>query len=130
MAHGHILSEAVFFILTRGERVRRYHGFARRRERALSLQDTHMASPEILLALGMPVAMAVSGVAVWRAGKKGSTTTKPDGPGWRDDSLDDWRKERDARAEAERKQRPNTPTLRTGAEEQAETTTKHQRLGG
>jgi hypothetical protein len=87
-----------------------------------------MASPQILFALGMPVAMIVSGVAAWRMSKK--ENTKPETPQWRDDSLDDWRKERDAQMEIERAQRPRESLLKTGQEEQTETTKKHQRLGG
>ncbi|MEO8541143.1 MAG: hypothetical protein ABI577_15480 [bacterium] len=83
---------------------------------------------QILFALGMPVAMIVSGVAVWRSTKK--DTTKPEAPTWRDNSLDDWRKERDEQAEIIRQQRPNETALKTGSEEQQETQKRHQRLGG
>lgn len=90
-----------------------------------------MASPALLLGLGMPIAMAVSGVVAWRASKQDSA--KPENPTWRDDSLDDWRKERDAAQEEQRATR-STPQARaktvTGSEEQQETAKKHQRLGG
>lgn len=88
----------------------------------------HVASGEILFALGMPVAMAVSGIAAWRMSKKEGG--KPETPQWRDDSLDDWRKERDAQAELQRTQRPAESHLKTGQEEQVEVTKKHQRIGG
>ena len=87
-----------------------------------------MASPEILFALGMPVAMAVSGGAAWRLSKKESQ--KPETPQWRDDSLDEWRRERDAQAERERTLRPAESHLKTGQEEQQEITNRHQRIGG
>jgi len=87
-----------------------------------------MASPEILFALGMPVAMAVSGVAAWRLSKKESQ--KPETPQWRDDSLDEWRRERDAQAERDRALRPTESHIKTGQEEQQEITKKHQRIGG
>lgn len=83
---------------------------------------------QILFALGMPVAMVISGIAVWRSTRKDNT--KPESPVWRDDSLDDWRKERDAQIEIERAQRPKESLLKTGSEEQQETQKRHQRLGG
>lgn len=83
---------------------------------------------QILFALGMPVAMLVSGIAAWRMAKKDNT--KPETPVWRDDSLDDWRKERDAQLEIERAARPKEARLKSGQEEQTETTKKHQRIGG
>jgi hypothetical protein len=83
---------------------------------------------QILFALGMPIAMVVGGIAAWRATKKDNAP--PEAPIWRDDSLDDWRKERDAQAELERTQRPREETLKTGSEEQQETKQRHQRLGG
>lgn len=83
---------------------------------------------QILVALGMPAAMLISGIAAWRMAKKDNT--KPETPQWRDDSLDDWRRERDAQIELERAQRPRESRLKTGQEEQTETQKKHQRIGG
>lgn len=83
---------------------------------------------QILFAIGMPVAMVVSGIAAWRMAKKSNIA--PETPTWRDDSLDDWRKERDEQIELERAQRPKEARLKTGQEEQTETTKKHQRIGG
>ena len=87
-----------------------------------------MANMQVLMALGMPVAMFAGGIAAWRASKR--QDDRPETPAWRDDSLDDWRKERDAEAEHRRKNRANEPHTSTGSEEQQETTQHHQRLGG
>lgn len=82
----------------------------------------------LLMSVGLPLAMFAGGIAAWRASRRQSIDD--DRPGWRDDSLDDWRRERDQRAEAERAARPATPETSTGSEEQRETTTRHQRIGG
>lgn len=87
-----------------------------------------MANLQALMALGMPIAMFAGGIAAWRASKHHDAP--PDQPAWRDDSLDDWRKERDAAAEAHRRDRTTNPHISTGAEEQQETAKHHQRLGG
>ena len=85
---------------------------------------------QLLSAVAFPLLMVVGGIAAWRMSKK--ETTRIETPAWRDDSLDDWRKERDAQAEQARAIRPSDdPThLSTGSEEQQETTKRHQRLGG
>jgi len=84
---------------------------------------------QIIFAAAFPVLMFVGGIAAWRMSKR--QVVEAEKPGWRDDSLDEWRKERDAAAEAERAARPLEKThLSTGSEEQQETTKKHQRLGG
>ena len=48
---------------------------------------------------------------------------------WRDDSLDDWMKERDAKVEATRQARLDGGE-RTGAAKDEEVTVRHQRIGG
>ena len=84
---------------------------------------------QILSAVAFPVLMVAGGIAAWRMSKK--ETIRPEAPGWRDDSLDDWRKERDAQAEARRIARESEPShLSTGSEEQQETKKHQQRLGG
>ncbi|MBK8561748.1 hypothetical protein [Candidatus Amarobacter glycogenicus] len=84
---------------------------------------------QLVSAVAFPLLMVIGGIAAWRMSK--SDSTKPETPTWRDDSLDDWRKERDAQAEQARTFRPSDPThLSTGSEEQQETTKRHQRLGG
>lgn len=59
----------------------------------------------------------------------------PEPPQWRDTSLDDWRRERDAKVEAERQARLASPPKQTSAPETAtgadDTQTRHhQRIGG
>ena len=84
---------------------------------------------QIISAVAFPILLFVGGIAAWRMSKK--QAEKPETPLWRDDSLDTWRKERDAQAEQARAIRPNEPThLSTGGEEQQETKKHHQRLGG
>ena len=84
---------------------------------------------QLLMAVVFPVLMAVGGIAAWRMSMKQSDEAEK--PGWKDDSLDDWRKERDALAEQARAARPLENThLSTGSEEQQETKKHTQRLGG
>jgi hypothetical protein len=81
-------------------------------------------------AVGLPVAMVIGAIAAWRASRKEDVPEEK--PTWRDDSLDDWRKERARQADEERVARAASPESRTTtgkAEEQA-TEKKHQRLGG
>ncbi len=85
----------------------------------------------IISAIGLPLLMAIGGIAAWRMTKK-ENSTEIEKPAWRDTSLDDWRKQRDADADVERKQRAENPAaLHEGAaaEEQAKTQ-RHQRIGG
>lgn len=82
-----------------------------------------------LWALAFPLLLAVGGIAAWRMSKRERSLDET-GPKWRDDSLDDWRKERDAAAEERRTMRADEPEELTGrGEEQAETK-RHQRIGG
>lgn len=83
----------------------------------------------ILLRLGMPLALAISGIVVWRMSKR-ENDPHHQKPQWRDDSLDDWRRERDANVEAERAQRASDPELYAGAEREQESTERQQRIGG
>ncbi|MEO9256698.1 MAG: hypothetical protein ABI305_14270 [Tepidiformaceae bacterium] len=86
---------------------------------------------QFLSVVGLPVLMAVGGIAAWRMSKK-ENSTFVEKPVWRDNSLDDWRKERDAEVEQERILRSSTEgTLHEGgaAEEKSETQ-RHQRIGG
>ncbi len=73
--------------------------------------------------------MIFGGIAAYRMSK--SESTKPEGSTWRDNSLDDWRKERDQQADEARATRPaEQQHLATGSEEQQEVKKHHQRLGG
>ena len=83
----------------------------------------------IFSAVAFPLLMALGGIAAWRMSKK--QVEESEKPAWRDDSLDDWRKERDAQAEQARSNRPaELREMRTGQEEQQETAKPHQRIGG
>jgi hypothetical protein len=89
-----------------------------------------VASLAIISAIGMPLLMGAGAVAAWMQTRKGDArpAVKPE---WRDTSLDDWRQERDAAAEAERLQRASDERAgtATGDEARQERET-HQRLGG
>jgi hypothetical protein len=83
----------------------------------------------LLSAVAFPLLMVIGGIAAWRISKNQSA--RPETPAWRDDSLDDWRKERDAQADEARATRPaEEQHVSTGSEEQQETTKKQQRIGG
>lgn len=84
----------------------------------------------MISAVGLPVAMAVGAVMAWRMTKR-ENKAEAEQPLWRDDSLDDWRKERDAEIDAERLQRVQQSSQHGGAaaEEQSEKK-RHQRIGG
>jgi hypothetical protein len=47
--------------------------------------------------------LAISGLVAWRAARRGGGHGDPSA--WRDDSLDAWRSERDARSEEDRRRR-------------------------
>lgn len=92
-----------------------------------------MGDIQVLAALGLPLAMVIGVVAAWRMSKR-DNTPEADKSAWRDDSLDDWRRDRDRLAEEERLARETQPhptaRERTGSTEERETTEKHQRIGG
>lgn len=89
-----------------------------------------MSGLSTLLALGMPFAMIAGAIAAWRLSKR-EQHLDANPPAWRDDSLDEWRRERDAAAEAERAARAASPgTLTTGQARDEAETSKHQRIGG
>ncbi|MEO6398881.1 MAG: hypothetical protein ABIP13_10480 [Tepidiformaceae bacterium] len=85
---------------------------------------------QMISAIGLPVAMVVGAVMAWRMTKR-ENKAEAEQPGWRDDSLDDWRKERDAEIEVERLQRIQEAKQHGAAasEEQSEKK-RHQRIGG
>lgn len=84
----------------------------------------------MISAVGLPVAMAVGAVMAWRMTKR-ENKAESEQPLWRDDSLDDWRKERAAEIDAERLQRVQQSSQHgsAAAEEQSEKK-RHQRIGG
>lgn len=83
-------------------------------------------------AIGMPLAMGIGGIVAWRATR--NQQAREDAPRtWRDDSLDEWRRERDARADEQREQRTAAPRDELNPESrQGEETSErqHTRLGG
>jgi hypothetical protein len=83
-----------------------------------------------LSAIGMPLAMVFGAIAAWRLLKK-EKRNEQEQPTWRDTSLDDWRRERDASADAERAARASEPNaLLEGSAEEREEARRHQRIGG
>ena len=83
---------------------------------------------QLLSAIGFPLVMAIGGFAAWRLTKK-EAKRESEPAQWRDDSLDDWMKERDAKVEATRQARLDGSD-RTGAAKDEEVTVRHQRIGG
>ena len=90
----------------------------------------HVGGIAALMGLLLPIGAALGAVIAWRKRQSGSD----DGHMWHDDSLDDWRRERDAAAEAERATRSAVP----GRDEHEESRESqgghgggtHTRLGG
>jgi len=88
-----------------------------------------MSILQLFSAVGLPLMMAVGAIAAWRMTRK-ENTTSIEQPAWRDTSLDDWRKERDAEADSVRAARlEGEPHEGAAAEEKSETK-RHQRIGG
>lgn len=88
-----------------------------------------MSFIQFISSVMLPVAMAFGAIAAWRMSKR--EPHQQDGtPAWRDDSLDDWRKQRDEEAEAIRQERSSTTGELTGATEEKAETKRHQRIGG
>jgi len=87
---------------------------------------------QILMAVVIPVLMFVGGIAAWQSTKRHNEKVESESAGWRDDSLDDWRRERDEAAEAERLRRASTndTTLSTGRAEEQNEAKRNQRIGG
>jgi len=82
-----------------------------------------------LLGLALPLVMAGGAIAAWRMTRK--EAKRDEEPAlWRDDSLDDWRRERDAAAETERIARSQAGANPTGEAKEETATKKHQRIGG
>lgn len=74
----------------------------------------------------MSVLGGLAGVVAWLFRKPDDESK----PAWRDDSLDDWRKERDQAADRERKERATEAKTSTGRAEEQEEKQQHQRIGG
>lgn len=84
--------------------------------------------------VGFPLVLAIGGILAWRKSRQ-TNDIRPATGTWRDDSLDDWRRERELELDAEREHRARNPappsdeSTRTG-ESEAEVRTTHTRLGG
>ncbi len=85
---------------------------------------------ELISVIGFPLLMAVGGFAAWRMNRH-VDEREAEKPQWRDTSLDDWRKQRDAETEVERTTRVQQgPALQAGGGEEQPETKRHQRIGG
>ncbi|MGE5149786.1 MAG: hypothetical protein ACM3II_06650 [Rhodospirillaceae bacterium] len=87
-----------------------------------------MSFMQLLSSIVLPVAMAFGAIAAWRMQKR-EPRSEDGRPAWRDDSLDDWRKQRDQEADVRRQEREEQSLSGAVAEEQAERK-RHQRIGG
>ena len=92
-----------------------------------------MPGLDLVVAVGLPLAMLIGGLAAWRMSKRSDVEEAERRTAWRDDSLDDWRKERDALVEQERIEREKSPPARDlsdGRADEQEQAKKQQRIGG
>jgi hypothetical protein len=81
--------------------------------------------------LVFPLVLGGGAIAAWRISKRNAAgPTATGSTSWRDDSLDDWRKERDANAEAHRTERAANPEEATGRGDEQSQEKRHQRIGG
>lgn len=85
----------------------------------------------LLTRIGFPLLIVSGAIAAWRMSKAEHAPGEAK-PEWKDDSLDEWREQRDAAAEAERAARGGTirADLGEGSTEEKEQTKRHQRIGG
>lgn len=86
----------------------------------------------LISAIGFPAVMAIGGIAAWRITRRRDTTVNPvaEQPQWRDKSLDDWRRQREAEAEAARQRRAEEPQRPPTDEETRSTEQTRTRMGG
>jgi hypothetical protein len=90
-----------------------------------------MGPVTIAMSVVLPLAMIAGFIAVWRMPKH-EGHAPGEGPKWRDESLDEWRTERDAAAEEERLARvqSDAAALKEGSPREDGETKRHQRIGG
>lgn len=90
-----------------------------------------MNSFELIMAIGFPLVMAIGGIAAWRMGRN-EDKHEAEKPQWRDTSLDEWRKQRDAEFDVDRVKRAQTTTaaIQAGGAEEKQETQRTQRIGG
>lgn len=82
-----------------------------------------------IFGVGMPLALTLGGLAAWRVTRT-RDQREASKPNWKDDSLDEWRRERDAQAEVERAERAANPERAASASGDESEPVRHQRLGG
>ncbi|MBE0611047.1 MAG: hypothetical protein IH609_16820 [Dehalococcoidia bacterium] len=85
-----------------------------------------------IMMMMLPFLLGMGGVAAWRASKRGDEQDRERAAAWRDDSLDDWRKERERMAEEERANRATGEEAEThaGSTREGDEKKQHQRIGG
>ena len=86
---------------------------------------------QLLFALALPILGIAGGIVGWKAAGKHKDIGKT-ASGWQDDSLEEWRKERERSAAEERELRAKEREERLAAghaEEEVETV-RQQRIGG
>jgi hypothetical protein len=84
-----------------------------------------------IIMMMLPFLLGMGGVAAWRASRRSDEHDRERAAAWRDDSLDDWRKERERMAEEERARRATAETeTRTGSTREGDEKKQHQRIGG
>jgi hypothetical protein len=89
-----------------------------------------MPDLQVIVAVMMPFLLGIGGVAAWRASKRTEEQDRERAAAWRDDSLDDWRKERETMAEEERARRAAEAQTHTGSTREGDEKKQHQRIGG
>lgn len=84
----------------------------------------------LLAAIAFPMLLFIGGLAAWQMTRHRQTAEEQQTT-WRDDSLDDWMREREAQAERERAERlKHRVQYDPEAPEQQEEAIHHQRIGG
>lgn len=87
---------------------------------------------QLLFAIALPMLGIAGGIVGWRAAGMHRDISSEASP-WQDDSLDDWRKERERTADEERERRASDREARIAsgqAEEEDVQTIRQQRIGG
>ncbi len=82
----------------------------------------------LIFAVGLPLLGILGAAAAMRSRRRQDEHEKA--PKWRDESLDDWRQQREAAAEEERLERASRPELEEGSTEEREEAKRQQRIGG
>ena len=90
-----------------------------------------MATFQVLSAVLIPFLLGIGGTAAFLASRRREEQDRDRAAAWRDDSLDDWRKEREAMAEEERARRTaEVAETHAGSTEERDEKKQHQRIGG